>query len=187
VKRIVVVVVLVVVLVAVLVGASLAAAAPSPRQSPTKNENGAIVEDVPIDVLSDDMECAGGEFIEVTGTLHLVGHFVPVQGGHRIIFHLNYSNMKGVGLTTGKEYVVISNEQQVDNFVPSGQSVEGMVLMNLEIGKGQVPNEVAVLQQHYIVTPEGEIKMETDQFQLKCPGGSTAPPTAAASAAATTP
>jgi hypothetical protein len=44
-----------------------------------------------------------------------------------------------------------------------------------------------VLQQHYIITPEGEVKMQTDQFHLKCQGGSTASPTASASASASAP
>ena len=182
-KRIVVVVALAAVLVG-LVGASLAAA-PSPRQSPTKNENGAFVENDPLHTFVES-ECVG-EVVEITGTLHLVGQSHPVQGGHHIIFHLNFANMKGVGLTTGDEYVVIGNSQQVENFVPSGQTVAGTVIINLVIGKGQTPNRDAVLQQHYIITPEGEVKMQTDQFHLKCQGGSTASPTASASASASAP
>ena len=130
---------------------------------------GAVVEQFPIDFAIDMSACGGGEVINVTGTLHTVNHFtVQEDGTYHVNSHFNFAGVKGVGLTTGDNYVVPASGNTVENFVQPGQIVTGTVDINLIIGKGQLPNQVALARVHYVISPEGEIKVETVNFHFEC-------------------
>ncbi len=157
-------------------------------QPPTDNKNpkGAIVEEFPLAFSLDTTQCVGGELIDITGTLRTVNHFVPVQGG----YHVNSTfrvNARGVGQTTGDEYVISATSQTVENFLPTGETVTGDVFIETDIGKGSSPDRVLFGRLHYILTEDGVVKAEVIQFFVKCSGGESASPTATASAVATTP
>jgi hypothetical protein len=138
-------------------------AKPSQAQS-----QGATSEQFPVDFLVDTSTC-GGDVIPVTGTLHTVNHFtVQEDGTYHGNSHFNLVGVKGVGLTTGEEYVIPSSGAVVENFVQSGQIVTGTVDINLVIGKGKTPNQVALARIHYVISPEGEIKVEAINFHFKC-------------------
>jgi hypothetical protein len=187
VKRTVVVVVALAAVLAVLVGASLAAAATSPQQPPTQNGKGATSENFPVDFLLAP-DCFGEE-IEVTGTMHVVNHFVPVKGGFHATSHFNLMNAKGVGLTTGDQYVIPQGENTVENFLPNGGTVVGDVIINMVVSKGPSPNQNGLLRSHYILNEDGTVKVDVTQVHLKCtgPGGPTSPPSTASATATATP
>lgn len=124
--------------------------------------------------------------IDITGTLHTVTHFVPVQGGYHTNSTFRFKG-RGVGQTTGDEYVISAVAQNVENFLPTGDTVTSDVTLETDIGKGSSPNRVLFSRVHYILTEDGVIKAEVIQFFVKCPGGETVSPTASASAVATTP
>ena len=90
--------------------------------------------------------------------------------------HFNFAGLKGVGLDpltlepTGTEYVIPASGAAVENFVQPGQIVAGTVDINLVIGKGQLDNQVALARLHYVISPEGEVKVETVHFHFKCQG-----------------
>jgi hypothetical protein len=131
-------------------------------------EKGAVSEQFPVDFLIDTSGCAG-ELIHVTGTLHTVNHFTLQEDGtYHANSHFNLAGVKGVGLTSGDTYVVPASGAVVENFVQPGQIVTGTVDINLVIGKGQTPNQVALARVHYVISPEGEIKVETVNFHFKC-------------------
>jgi hypothetical protein len=155
-------------------------------QPPTDKEKGAVVETFPIDLSIDTSTCVNGELIDYTGTMHTVTHFVPVRGGYHvtITFHVN---ARGVGQTTGDEYVMSSTSQIVENFLPTGDTVNGTMIIQTDIGKGSSPDRVYFAQGRYILTEDGVVKAEVIQYGVQCPGSETVPPTASASAAATTP
>jgi len=135
---------------------------PSQAQS-----QGATAEQFPIDFAVD--ACGGGEVINVTGTLHTVNHLtVQEDGTYHVNSHFNFAGVKGVGLTSGDTYVIPASGGAVENFVQPGQIVTGTVDINLVIGKGQQPNQVALARVHYVIGPEGETKVETVQFHFKC-------------------
>jgi hypothetical protein len=167
-------------------------AKPTQAQPPTANENGAVVEDFPYEVSLDAAECTG-EVINIEGTMHTVTNFVRVQGGYHYHVTFSLANARGVGLDpqtlepTGSEYVFHSSITSVENFLPTGDSVAGDVHSETATGEGSSPDLVFYATGHYILTEDGVVKMEVGQFSLKCPGSETAPSTAAASAAATTP
>ena len=131
-------------------------------------EHGATSEQFPVEFLVDTSFC-GGELIHVTGTLHTVNHFTLQEDG---TYHgnsqYNLAGVKGVGLTSGDTYVILSTGAVVENFVQSGQTVTGTVDINLVIGKGETPNQVALARVHYVISPEGEIKVESISFHFKC-------------------
>lgn len=183
-KRTVVVVAALAALLAVLVGASLVAAAPSPQQSPTQNGKGATSENFPQD-FNIGPDCFGEE-IKVTGTEHVVDHFVPVNGGWRINSHINFMNMKGVGLMTGDQYVLNAESNSVENFVPTHGGVASFVNILMVVSKGSVTNQNGLLVVHYTINEDGTLASSVDHSHLKCtgPGGPTSP-TASASASAT--
>jgi hypothetical protein len=67
-------------------------------------------------------------------------HFrLQPDGTYHVNSHFNLMNVKGVGLTTGEEYVIPASGAAVENFVEPGQVVTGTVDINLVIKKGSVP------------------------------------------------
>jgi len=164
-------------------------AKPTQAQPPTDNENrGATSEQFPTDfVLAPD--CFGEE-IEVTGTVHVVNQFVPVQGGYHLTSTFNLMNMKGVGLTTGDQYVVnAQGENIVDNFLPTGDDVSGSVTIGMVVSKGSSPNQNYQAVLRYIINEDGTVKLEVRPDHIECtgPGGPTFPTASASASAAATP
>ena len=151
-------------------------------ETPTDNEKqkGAVVEEFPIAFTLDTTQCVGGELIDITGTLHTVTHFVPVKGGYHTISQFNFVNGRGVGQTTGDEYVISARSKTVENFLPTGDTVTGDVLIETDIGKGSSPDRVLFGTFRYILTEDGVVEAAVEQFFVKCSGGETASPTATA-------
>jgi hypothetical protein len=149
---------------------------------PTDKENGAVSEQVPLDSIIDATQC-GGELIKITGTLHQVSHFRPTEDGqYHVNTHFNSQNVKGVGLNpeafpetlepTGTEYVVPSSFTVVENFVPiAGEIVGGIARIDIVVQKGSDPlgdDQVAFFRIQYIITAEGEVKLENIQTHFEC-------------------
>jgi hypothetical protein len=130
---------------------------------------GATSQEMPLAGSIGSQECAGEE-IDLTGTLHIVTHFfTDEEGGYHLNSHYNVQNGKGVGRTTGEMYPFASSGAFVENYIPpSGQTTTGSVDMNVLIGKGQVANSSSFIRIHYIITTEGEVKVETVQFHSGC-------------------
>jgi len=62
-----------------------------------------------------------GESVEVTGSLHLLTQTVTMSNGEiRDIFHTNFSDVTGVGLTSGTAYRATSAENAPFQGVPPG-------------------------------------------------------------------
>ena len=136
-----------------------------PAQAQT---SGASSEQFPVEFTTDATECAG-ELIDITGTLHVVSHFTAQEDGtYHVNTHFNFAGVKGVGRTTGETYVVPATGAAVENFVQPGQIVSGTVDVNLIIGQGNLPDQVAVIRLHYIIGPDGEIKVENSTFHFEC-------------------
>jgi hypothetical protein len=145
-------------------------AKPTQAQPSTDNENrGATSQEFPLAGSIDSTECAG-EVIDLTGTLHILTHFfADEEGGYHLNSHYNVQNGKGVGQTTGEMYPFASSGAAVENYIPpSGQTTTGSVDMNVVIGKGQVADSSSFIRIHYVITTEGEVKVETVQFHSGC-------------------
>jgi hypothetical protein len=149
---------------------------------------GATSEQFPTEFTINTSAC-GGEVINVTGTIHTVNRVrVDEDGTFHGTSHFNLVGVKGVGLTSGDNYVIPGSGAVVHNVVQPGQIVTGTVDINLVIGKGQQPNQVALARVHYVISPEGEIKVESISFHFKCqPGNASPTPTASATATKASP
>jgi hypothetical protein len=145
-------------------------AKPSQAQPSTPNENrGATSQEMPLAGGIDTIEC-GGEQIDLTGTLHILTHFfADEEGGYHLNSHYNVQDGEGVGRTTGEMYRFASSGANVENYIPpSEQTNTGSVDMNVVIGKGQVADSSSFIRIHYIITTEGEVKVETVEFHSGC-------------------
>ena len=131
-------------------------------------DTGAVSEQFPVNFIIEPTDCTT-EALEVTGTIHTVNHFtVQPDGTYHVNSHFNFQNAKAVGLESGTTYVIPVSGGAVENFVQSGQIVTGTVDINLIIGKGKIPNRVAVGRVHYIITAEGEVKVENVNAHIEC-------------------
>jgi hypothetical protein len=129
---------------------------------------GASSEQFPLEFTVEDSLCSG-ENILVTGTFHAVNHFTMQEDGtYHVTSHFNITGAKGVGLTTGEKYVVPAAGTVVENFVQSGQTVVGSVDFNMLIGQGEIPNQTGFARIHYVISPEGEVKVESTTFHFGC-------------------
>ena len=129
---------------------------------------GASSEQFPVEFTTDATECAG-ELIDISGTLHVVSHFtVQPDGTYHVNTHFTFAGVKGVGRTTGEMYVVPATGAAVENFVEPGQIVTGTVDVNLIIGQGKLPDQEALVRVHYIIGPDGEVKVEGSSFHFEC-------------------
>jgi hypothetical protein len=135
-------------------------------------DQGATSEKFPITGGIIDASACTGELIELTGTMHIVNHSMDLgDGQYYITSHFNLAGVKAVGQTTGDEYVVPAASTTVENSVASGQTIVGTAQINLVIGKGQSPDQVATSQVHYIlevVDGEPTVKVETVHFSFEC-------------------
>jgi hypothetical protein len=136
---------------------------------------GAVSEQEPLEFTLDATECAG-EYIDLTGTLHTVNHVTMQEDGtYHVISNFNFQNVKGVGRNpetfepTGNEYVFSAGPgTAVENYTTSGQLITSIVDLNLIIGKGQLVNQVAHSQIHYVIDDDGTLKVENVHIDFKC-------------------
>jgi hypothetical protein len=147
-------------------------AKPSQAQPPTDNENrGATSDWFRIGFTIDTTACTG-ELIQLTGTLHFVNQFFETDGGYHLRTNYNLTDGRGVGLTSGEEYIVTAAGGTIENFVPAGDVVVGGLDTQVLIGKGQADDLVATAQFHYILeVVEGEeptVKVETTHVNVEC-------------------
>jgi hypothetical protein len=129
--------------------------------------NGAVTTQMPIQGTVDASACAG-EFIDIEGTIHTVTHFKDLGDG---TFHANSHltvNAKGTGLTTGKNYVLTSTGLAVENVVADGQYLATFQDVNMVLGNGQFPNQVSYGRLMFVISSEGEVKLENFHFVFEC-------------------
>jgi hypothetical protein len=155
------------------VGAASVLTKPSQAQPPTDNQNrGATSQQFGIDTTIGGDDCTGEE-IHVTGTVHFVERYYETDGGYHFRIHYNLVNAKGVGLTSGEEYIITSAGGTAENVVPAGSLVRNTVDLQLIVGKGQADNLVAHSLLHYVIeVVDGEptVKMEKIEIFTKCQG-----------------
>jgi len=147
-----------------------------PAQAQTE---GASSEQFPIEFTTDATDCAG-EVVYVTGTMHIVNHFVgdvdpegtPVPPYHNN-YHINLMNVTAVGETSGAKYRVPAAYTSVAISIPaSGQVNTGDVTIQRVIqqgsGSASGAEELYTAVVHYIVYDDGTVKAEVVQFQFEC-------------------
>jgi hypothetical protein len=143
-------------------------AKPTQAQPTQAQGQGATVQDFPVSGGIDSTNCTG-EVILIEGTMHTVSILKAREdGGYRFTDHFNFSNVKGVGETTGEEYVINIKSTVVEKFVPDGEFATGTVFTSGVVSKGSMPNEQLLSRVHFIQNDDGTIKMENIQFRFEC-------------------
>ena len=67
-----------------------------------------------------------GELVRITGTVHVLDQVVTMADGEiRTVFHTNFQNAVGVGLTSGKKYRASSADNSTWQGAPSGGGLQG--------------------------------------------------------------
>jgi hypothetical protein len=143
-------------------------AKPTQAQPTQAQGQGATVQDFPVSGGIDSTNCTG-EVILIEGTMHTVSILKAREdGGYRFTDHFNFSNVTGVGETTGEEYVINIKSTVVEKFVPDGEFATGTVFTSGVVSKGSMPNEQLLSRVHFIQNDDGTIKMENIQFRFEC-------------------
>jgi hypothetical protein len=139
------------------------------------NERRAVSEIIPISEVLDTTICENGELVQISGNLHLVGRVVfdEDETGMAVQFvgHVNSQNVKGVGLTTGNDYVLTYADNQVLNNSLDGTGSFTQTLTSNLIARGSsesAPDLLVHALFHITVTPNGETTALVDNFNVEC-------------------
>lgn len=100
-----------------------------------------------------------GEMVRITTKLHVLDQVVTMADGEiRTVFHTNFQNAVGVGLTSGKKYRASSADNSTWQGAPSGGGLQGGPWRTSHAGVLNlvVPGEGASFNLHFvfIVTKE---------------------------------
>ena len=112
-------------------------------------------------------ECTG-EFVHVTGDVHLKYHAILKEdGAHHIIAHDRNVNIRGVGVTSGKSYRAQGNYNSAWNYETKGvvyKIVSKFILMT----PGGKNNLIVTSSVNYVVDADGQFKVSKTDETAKC-------------------
>jgi hypothetical protein len=110
-----------------------------------------------------------GEFVDITGTLHVVQHStVADNGSHGGFAHSQLQWAKGVGQSTGDVYQA-SGVTQIAEFDPLGPQMTTTTADNvLLIGPGPGNNRRAHMTIHLTVNANGEVSADVNIVEVTC-------------------
>ena len=124
-------------------------------------------QDIPISFI-DYSQCTG-EYIFFSGTLHVVyRETVDGSGGLHVGVHENYSDVPGVGLTSGAVYHAAGTLNEQFNFNSGGATTvtEGEHVSYVTSGGGN--NLEVHLLFHLTINPDGTLTSYVDTFSIRC-------------------
>lgn len=122
---------------------------------------GATSTDMPLSLIR-SADCSG-EDVELSGTIHLVNQ---LQADGSVIGHFNYSDVKGVGLTSGTIYRAnaVDNFRLSDPFPSSITSERNFRLLS----RGSSSNLLVQAIYHITVTANGDVTASIDSLTMQC-------------------
>lgn len=142
-----------------------------PHVANAQADSSTVSTTVPIDVTL-FVSCAAdgaGEFVHVTGEVHLVSH-VTVNDNHVTIRRHNQAQgISGVGLTTGDLYHLIGKTDSTATFQLDGEQNESTYINRVRlIGQGPGNNFVLQEHDHATINNNGEITSNHTSFSVEC-------------------
>jgi hypothetical protein len=113
-----------------------------------------------------------GEVVDFSGSLQLVTDvWMDESGATHIRNKAPVVNVKGVGKTTGNDYIVQSGGGFVENTGKDQLPLELTYIIRFSlIGTGPAPNELTLMVFHQTVNPDGTTTSEVNQIIGKCAG-----------------
>ena len=143
--------------------------APALAQATTVTDN--FIEPIDLFVFVPCARGGAGEFVELTGTLHIL--FVTTiddNGGVHTKFHFQPQGISGTGFITGDKYQGTGVTQGSFN---GRVGFETTFVNNFKmIGQGPGNNFLIHENFHVTVDPNGEVTASVDNFSVKCKSAS---------------
>ncbi|HYY57210.1 MAG TPA: hypothetical protein VE842_07730 [Pyrinomonadaceae bacterium] len=117
-----------------------------------------------------DINPCTGEIIYVSGDLHVRAKLsYDANGGQHFQLAANYQGMSGYGQTTGLKYVAVSNQPIISNTI-TPQEEETLLLTQRFVSQGKEANFLFDVRFHLVTTANGDMKVTTDEFKIRCKG-----------------
>jgi hypothetical protein len=110
-----------------------------------------------------------GEMIRFEGILHVAASVAQDEhGGYHYRSNRNWQNATALGLSSGNEYRVASNDRVIANFPDADSESYTVVAQSHLVGIGQ--DESALLQEtyHLTINANGEWTADVENVVLKC-------------------
>jgi hypothetical protein len=120
---------------------------------------------------TDTAVSCGGETVNLSGNMHLLAHATTdARGGRHVILQINTQGVKGVGETSGDEYVssATNNDSLNDPDTYGGQSEYTVTTKFLLVGKGKMPDLLSKVTMHITVNANGEVTAEVTKVLAEC-------------------
>ena len=142
-----------------------------PRVAEAQATSDTINQSIPV-VLNQFVPCANGgagEFITLTGNLHVLQH-VTVNDNH-VTFktHFQPQGISGTGNTTGDTYHATGVTQETTTFQLDGGTYEDTFVNNFRlIGQGRGNNLLVHQVSHFTFNNNGELTSDHTTFSIDC-------------------
>ncbi len=120
---------------------------------------------------TDTAVSCGGETVDISGKMHLLAHATTdARSGRHVTVEINTEGVKGVGETSGGEYVssATNNESINDADTMGGQSEYTLTTKFLLVGKGKLPDLLTKATMHVTVDANGEVTAEVTNVVVEC-------------------
>jgi len=120
---------------------------------------------------TDTAVSCGGETVNLSGNMHLLAHVTTdARSGRHVILQINTQSVKGVGATSGNEYVssATNGESLNDPDTLGGQSEYTTTTKFLLIGKGKLPDLLVRTTIHITINANGEATAEVTNVDTNC-------------------
>jgi hypothetical protein len=109
--------------------------------------------------------------VDISGKMHLLAHATTdARSGRHVTLQINTEGVKGVGATSGSEYVssATNNESINDSNTAGGQSEYTVTTKFLLVGKGKLPDLFTKVTMHVTVNANGEVTAEVTNVVAEC-------------------
>jgi hypothetical protein len=140
----------------------------------TTNDRRAISEIIPIEEQTVDTTfCENGEEIQISGNAHVVSRIVEDEPGEfKLVGHVNFQNVEGVGLTTGNDYrFPYATNVHYDISLEGKGTVTDLLAVGHLISEGSTesaPNLLVHALFHATFNANGQITAWIDNFSAEC-------------------
>ncbi|HEU4559988.1 MAG TPA: hypothetical protein VFS20_19215 [Longimicrobium sp.] len=115
--------------------------------------------------------CLGpGNFVELSGTLHLLFHVTTDQAGGTHIFSHANAHYDGVDPATGIRYVQNSVRTSHSNTLASGATNTTLTVPRVLVAQGDAPNFTVLETFHLTVNSNGEVTATHTEQRFECRG-----------------
>jgi hypothetical protein len=121
--------------------------------------------------------CPGGEIVLISGNAHITSQLIlrgEDEAVYHIVQHLNLQNVRGVGQTTGDQYIFqnaannVFNHQITSDGVIHGSDTSNTANVQLISPGHSLPDLNVHFLVHATVNANGEVTTEISNFDARC-------------------